>query len=143
QGEGMICTQGEDQRSESNELKHESCIVVLETRACQAGEQKYFGGRCGFWWVTQTAEPFSSSSPTDSFTKCVVTYPPRPAHQTGRGRRPGQRINRKSAARATLVEWLTKFGRVQAHQRGASGHRRGHAMRRRRRHAAQWAGGRR
>jgi len=35
----MIWTQREEQRSESNENQHGACIVVLETRACQAGQR--------------------------------------------------------------------------------------------------------
>jgi len=33
----MIRTQGEEQRSESNEHQHDARILVLEARACQVG----------------------------------------------------------------------------------------------------------
>jgi len=35
----MVWTQREEQRSESNEHQHDTRIVVLETQACQAGQQ--------------------------------------------------------------------------------------------------------
>jgi hypothetical protein len=48
----MVRTQREEQRSESDEQQHDSCMVVREAQACQAGRRNSSVDDCGFWWIT-------------------------------------------------------------------------------------------
>ena len=93
----MVRTQREEQRSESDEQQHDSCIVVREAQACQAGRRNSSVDDCGFWWITSACGALPSSSSVDSTIPVCEGLSTAPAPPSARGRCVLRRSSRRSA----------------------------------------------